>query len=262
MIGAYGAALAALATGSFWLGFLVGLVAAFLCGVVIEYVVMRRLYGRDHLVHVLASFGLILFFNGLLSWGVGRAPVLMNGPELLNGFIYVMADLPYPLYRLGVMAVGLVVALSQWWMLARTRLGMLIRAGSLQRDMLGALGVNVAHLFTLVFALGALLAGVAGVMMGPIRSVQIGMGEQILILTFVVIVVGGVGSVRGALVGAVLVGLIDTLGRAFVPAVLKIWLSNATADGVGAAIGSILIYLIMAVVLIVRPRGLFPIEEG
>lgn len=261
MLGAYAAAVVMGATGSFWLALLAGLVFSFIMGVVIEYVIMRRLYGRDHLVHVLATFGLILFFNGLLAWGVGRAPLLMNGPQALSGFVHITPDLPYPLYRLAVMGAGAVVALGLWWMMARTRLGMLIRAGAVQRDMVAALGVNIGQLFTLVFALGALLAGLAGVMVGPIRSVQIGMGEQILILTFVVIVVGGVGSVRGAFLGALLVGMSDTLGRAFAPSVLKLWIPVALADGLGAAVSSILVYLVMALVLIVRPRGLFPIQE-
>ncbi len=260
MMGAYAAALGAQWTGSFWLALPIGLLAAFAIGVGVELLVMRRLYGRDHLAQVLATFGLILFFNGLLAWQVGRAPLLMNGPEQLAGFIEVMPGLPYPIYRLAVMAVGVLVAVGLWYLIARTRMGMLIRAGSTQREMVSALGVNIAQLFTLVFGLGALLAGLAGVMVGPIRSVQIGMGEQVLILTFVVIVVGGVGSVRGALAGALLIGLSDTLGRAFAPSLLKLWMSGALADGLGAALSSVLVYLVMAMVLVVRPRGLFPME--
>jgi branched-chain amino acid transport system permease protein len=261
MVGSYAAALMASYAGSFWLAVPVGLLSAFVIGLGVEYLVMRSLYKRDHLSQVLATFGLILFCNGMIAFSVGRAPLLMNGPALLDGFVYILPDLPYPLYRLAVMAVGLSVAVGLWWMLAFTRLGMLIRAGSLQREMVSVLGVNIDQLFMLVFALGALLAGMAGVMVGPIRSVQIGMGEQILILTFVVIVVGGVGSVRGALVGSLLVGMSDTLGRAFAPSLLKLWMPLSLADAVGAALSSILVYVVMAIVLIMRPRGLFPIEE-
>ena len=261
MLGAYAGAMVMTMTSSFLLAILAALSFSFILGLAIEYLMMRRLYARDHLVHVLATFGLVLFFNGLVAFGVGRAPVFMNGPQELNGFVLIMQDLPYPLYRFVVMGVGLVVALLLWWMMAHTRLGMLIRAGSLQREMVAALGVNIDQLFLIVFALGALLAGLAGVMIGPIRSVQIGMGEQVLILTFVVIVVGGIGSIRGAFIGALLVGMSDTLGRAFAPSLLKLWLSHSQADAMGSALSSILVYVVMAIVLIVRPRGLCPIEE-
>ena len=226
-----------------------------------ELLVVRRLYARDHLSQVLATFGLILFFNGTIAWGVGLAPLQMDTPDLLSGFVQIAPGLPYPTYRLAVMAVGGAVALGLWYVIARTKLGMLIRAGSDKREMVSALGVDIAGLFTLVFGLGALLAGLAGVMVGPIRSVQIGMGEQVLITTFVVIVVGGVGSIRGAFVGALLIGMADTLSRAFAPMLLKLWLAGALADGLGAALSSIMIYLVMAVVLVVRPRGLFPAED-
>ena len=258
MLGAYAGALAASKIGGFWLAVPAALIAAGLIGVAMELLVIRSLYARDHLSQVLATFGLILFFNGVIAWGVGRAPLQMDMPALLSGFVEIGPGLPYPTYRLAVMGVGVVVALGLWYVIARTRLGMLIRAGSDKREMVSALGVDIASLFTLVFGLGALLAGLAGVMVGPIRSVQIGMGEQVLITTFVVIVVGGIGSIRGAFVGALLIGMCDTLGRAFAPMILKLWLSGPLADGLGAALASIMIYRVMALVLIVRPRGLFP----
>ena len=258
MLGAYAGALVAARTGSFWLALPAALVAAGLIGAAMEFLVVRRLYARDHLSQVLATFGLILFFNGLIALGIGRAPLLMDAPPLLSGFVEVLPGLPYPTYRLAVMGVGVAVAVALWYVIAHTRLGMLIRAGSDKREMVSALGVDIAGLFTLVFGLGALLAGLAGVMVGPIRSVQIGMGEQVLITTFVVIVVGGIGSIRGAFVGALLVGMCDTLGRSFAPMLLKAWLPGPLADGLGAALSSVVVYLVMALVLVVRPRGLFP----
>ena len=258
MVGAYAGALVASKVGGFWLAVPAALAAAAVVGVAMELLVVRRLYARDHLSQVLATFGLILFFNGIIAWGVGRAPLQMDMPTLLSGFVELAPGLPYPTYRLAVMAVGVVVALGLWYVIARTRLGMLIRAGSDKREMVSALGVDIAGLFTLVFGLGALLAGLAGVMVGPIRSVQIGMGEQVLITTFVVIVVGGIGSIRGAFVGALLIGMCDTMGRAYAPMLLKLWLSGPLADGLGASLASIMIYLVMAVALVLRPRGLFP----
>ena len=260
MIGAYAGALVAARTGSFWLALPAALLAAGFVGAAMEYFVVRRLYGRDHLSQVLATFGLILFFNGFIAWSAGRAPLLMDAPPLLSGFVEVLPGLPYPSYRLAVMGVGIGVALGLWYVITRTRLGMLIRAGSDKREMVSALGVDIASLFTLVFGLGALLAGLAGVMVGPIRSVQVGMGEQVLITTFVVIVVGGIGSIRGAFLGALLIGMCDTLGRAFAPMLLKSWLQGSLADGLGATLSSVMIYLVMALILVVRPRGLFPVE--
>ena len=259
MVGAYGGALMAAKTGSFWLGLPVGLAAAALTGAAIELLIIRKLYARDHLYQVLATFGLILFFNGFIAWKIGRAPLLMDAPAALSGFVEIIPGVPYPAYRFAVMGVGLGVAGLLWFMITKTRLGMLIRAGSTHRDMVSALGVDIAKLYALVFGLGALLAGLAGLMVGPIRSVQVGMGEQVLIMTFVVIVVGGIGSIRGAFVGALLVGMCDTLGRAFAPTLFKLYLTGSIADGLAAAFSSVLIYLVMAIVLIIRPRGLFPV---
>ena len=261
MLGAYAGALVAGKFGNPWMALPAALIASALIGIVMELLIVRPLYARDHLSQVLATFGLILFFNGMIAWGVGRAPVMMDTPSALSGFIEVLPGLPYPTYRLSVMGVGIVVALALWYIIARTRLGMLIRAGSDKREMVEALGVDIGKLFTLVFGLGALLAGLAGVMVGPIRSVQVGMGEQVLITTFVVIVVGGIGSIRGAFIGALLIGMCDTLGRAYAPMLLKAYLSGSIADGLGAALASIMIYLVMAIVLVVKPRGLFPVGQ-
>ena len=261
MLGAYAGAIAAAQTGSFWIAVLVALVAAGLIGLVVELLVIRPLYKRDHLSQVLATFGLILFFNGFIAFAAGRAPRQMDVPAALNGFVDLGGGLLYPVYRLAIMAVGLFVALGLWFVISRTRIGMLIRAGSDKPEMVSALGVDISKLFTLVFAAGAMLAGLAGVLIGPIRSVQVGMGDQVLITTFVVIVVGGIGSIRGAFVGALLVGLCVTLGRAYAPMLLKAWLSGPIADGLGATLASVLVYLVMAAILIVKPRGLFPVAE-
>ncbi len=258
MIGAYLGATAFAATGSFFAGIAAALCGSALAGMLVEFLVLRRLYYREHLDQVLATFGLIMFFNELTRMIWGRQPLFMNPPSWLEGSIELLPGLIYPVYRLAVIATGLLVALLLWFLFSRTRLGMQIRAGASNRQMIGALGVNIRLLYTLVFGLGTLLAGLAGVMAGPILSVESGMGESILILTFVVIVIGGIGSIRGAVVGALLVGLVDTLGRAFLPMIFRIFLDNAYADGVAASIASMAIYILMAATLIWRPRGLFP----
>ncbi len=258
MIGAYVAATVTQLSGSFPLGLLAALPAAALVGMLVEIVVLRRLYEREHLDQVLATFGLIMFFNELTRILWGRQPLFMDVPDWLNGAVEIIPGVPYPAYRLAVIAVGILVAGFLYVLIARTRLGMRIRAGASNREMIGALGVNIKLLYTLVFGLGTLLAGLAGVMAGPILAVEAGMGESILILTFVVIVIGGIGSIRGALVGALLIGLVDTLGRAFLPTLLRLFLPAAQADGVGASLSSMAIYIVMAAVLIWRPQGLFP----
>ncbi len=258
MIGAYLGATAFAATGSFFAGIAAALCGAALVGMLVEFLVLRRLYHREHLDQVLATFGLIMFFNELTRIIWGRQPLFMNPPTWLEGSIELLPGLIYPIYRLAVIVTGLLVAFLLWFLFSRTKLGMQIRAGASNRQMIGALGVNIRLLYTLVFGLGTLLAGLAGVMAGPILSVESGMGESILILTFVVIVIGGIGSIRGAVVGALLVGLVDTLGRAFLPMIFKIFLDSADADGVAASIASMAIYILMAATLIWRPRGLFP----
>ena len=258
MIGAYVAATVTALTGSFLIGLAVALPAAAAVGAVIELGIMRRLYARDHLDQVLATFGLILFFNELMVLLWGRQPLFMNVPDMLSGTVEILPGAPYPLYRLVIIAVGLLVALGLWLLITRTRLGMRIRAGASDRETADALGVNIGLLYTAVFALGALLAALAGAMAGPILAVEAGMGESILILTFVVVVIGGIGSVRGALAGALLVGMVDTLGRAFLPDLLRMAFDQSTADGAGASLAAMSVYILMAAVLVWRPKGLFP----
>ncbi|WP_160122965.1 branched-chain amino acid ABC transporter permease [Rhodovarius lipocyclicus] len=258
MVGAFGAAVVAQATGSWWLALLGGLLAAGVTGMVMELVVLRRLYARDHLDQVLATFGLILFFNQLMVLLFGRQPRFVALPAWFTGSVEIIPGVPYPSYRLLIIAVGLAVAGGLYLLIQRTRIGMLVRAGATHREMVRALGVDIRLLYTLVFGLGALLAGLAGIMAGPVFNVQVGMGEQILIQTFVVVVIGGIGSVRGALFGALLVGVVDTLLRGFVPGLLRGVLDASQADALGAALSSMGVYVLMALVLLIKPRGIFP----
>jgi branched-chain amino acid transport system permease protein len=261
MVGAYFAATFAALTGSFALAAILALGATLLVGMAVEVIAMRRLYDRDHLDHVLATFGLILFFNELVRLIWGPAGMNLPLPAWLNTSVQLLPGLQYPAYRIAIIVVSLAVAALLYLTVMRTRIGMLIRAGATNREMVSALGVNIKLLYTLVFGLGAALAGLAGLMQAPILTVQIGMGENILILAFVVIIIGGIGSIRGALVAALLVGLIDTLGRGYLPDLLRLFLSSRGASAIAPAIASMLIYLLMAVVLIVRPQGLFPVSS-
>jgi branched-chain amino acid transport system permease protein len=256
MVGAYLCATVFQQTGSFLLGLLAALLGAGIVGIAVEVIALRTLYRRDHLDQVLATFGLILFFNELTKIVWGPRALFLDVPAALSGTIEIIPGAPYPAFRLAIIAVGIAIAIFLYFMITRTRLGMLIRASATNREMIGALGINVKLLYTLVFGLGALLAGLAGAMAGPLIAVEVGMGEDILILTFVVIVIGGIGSIRGALVGSILVGLIDTLGRAFLPAMFKLFMEPAMADGVGASLASMTIYIMMALVLAFKPRGL------
>jgi branched-chain amino acid transport system permease protein len=258
MVGAYLATYFYGVTGSYLLGIALGLAGTLAVGVAVELVALRKLYERDHLDQVLATFGLILFFNELAAMLWGRAALYTNIPDYLSGHIDLLPGLRYPLYRAVIIGVGISVAALLWYVVARTRLGMLIRAGASNRTMVAALGVNIRVLYTLVFGFGAALAGLAGLMAGPIYVVQPGMGELILIEVFVVIVIGGIGSIRGALAGALLVGMVDTLGRAFLKPTLAMVLSPAAAQAAGPALASMLIYVLMAAVLALKPRGLFP----
>ncbi len=262
MIGAYVAATVTMRSGSFALGLPAGLAAAAVAGMVVELLILRRLYHRDHLDQVLATFGLIFFFNELTRMIWGRQPLFMDVPPWLAGSVELLPGIRYPVYRLAIILVGLLVALLLYLLFSRTRLGMRIRAGATSRETVAALGVNIRLLYTLVFGLGTMLAGLAGVMAGPILAVEAGMGESILILTFVVIVIGGIGSVRGALIGAILVGLVDTMARAFLPDLLRLVLETSAADRVGAAIASMSVYIFMALFLAFRPAGLFPVSES
>jgi branched-chain amino acid transport system permease protein len=257
MVGAYAGTLVAAETGNFWLGLPAALGAAAITGLAIEALVIRRLYARDHLDQVLATFALILTFNQLIVLGFGRQPVFTTMPAAFSGSVEILPGLPYPTYRLLIIAVGLLVALGLWVLINRTRVGMLVRAGATHRDMVRALGVDIRLLYTIVFGLGALLAGLAGYMAGPIGAVQVGMGEQILLATFVVVVVGGVGSIKGAFVGGILLGVVDTMLRAFLPTALRQIMPASDADQMGIGLASMGIYLLMALVLLIRPRGLF-----
>jgi branched-chain amino acid transport system permease protein len=258
MIGAYFAATFAAATDSFIAGAVLALIATLVVGMAVEVIAIRRLYGRDHLDHVLGTFGLILFFNELVRLIWGPAGMTLPLPSEMLTAVQVLPGIYYPLYRLVIILVTLAVAALLYLLVMRTRIGMLIRAGATNREMVGALGINIQLLFTLVFGLGAALAGFAGLMQAPILTVQIGMGENILILAFVVIIIGGIGSIRGAFVASIFVGLVDTIGRAFLPDLLRTMLSENAAATLAPALSSMMIYMLMAAVLVVRPEGLFP----
>ncbi len=258
MVGAYVCASVTDWTGSFLLGLLAALPAAALVGAAVEIVALRRLYDRDHLDQVLATFGLILFFNEAAKMLWGAQPLYLTIPHWLSGSVEIIPGAPYPAYRLAIILVGAAVALLLYLLIGKTRLGMLIRAGATSREIVAAMGVDIRLLYTLVFGIGAMLAALAGVMAGPIYAVEVGMGEDILILTFVVIVIGGIGSIKGALIAALLVGLVDTLGRAFLPSLFGLFMDPSAANGVGASLASMAIYILMALVLVLRPRGLFP----
>jgi branched-chain amino acid transport system permease protein len=257
MVGAFAAAVAAAATGSFLLGLVAALVAAGAAGAIVEVIVMRRLYRRDHLDQVLATFALILIFSEGVRWLFGSFPLFLDIPSALAGTVRLPGGIDYSLYRLTLLAVGVVIAIALYGLIMHTRLGIQVRAGESDREMIAALGVDISRLYTLVFALGAALAGLAGALLGAIQSVQVGMGEPVLILAFVVIVIGGIGSIKGAFVGALLVGLTDTLGGLFLPPVFALFMENSAAAAAGSALASMSIYLLMALVLIIRPSGLF-----
>src|SRR5437868_3532327 len=257
MLGAFLAAALVQATGSFAAGVLLAIPATAVIGMALEVSILRTLYGRDHLSQVLATFALILILNEVvrLVWGSDAA---LSMPAALSGPVELLPGLMYPAYRLLIIGVGLAVALSLFFFVTRTKAGMLVRAGASNREMALAMGVDIRLLFTLVFGVGAALCALAGALLGPLLAVQVGMGENILILAFVVIVIGGIGSIRGALVGSLLVGIVDTIGRAFLPIGFGAFLPPQLASAAGPAIASVAIYLLMAVVLYFRPQGLFP----
>ncbi len=257
MVGAFAAAWVAGATGSFLLALIAALAAAAMAGTLIEMVVIRRLYKAAHLDQVLATFALILIFSEGTRYVFGSFPLFLDVPDYLSGPVTLPGGIQYPLYRLVLIGIGLVVALGLWWLTARTRIGIQIRAGENDREMIAALGVDISKLYTLVFALGAALAGLAGALVGAIQSVQVGMGEPVLILAFVVIVIGGIGSIRGAFIGSLLVGLTDTLGGIFLPELFKLFMESGAATQTGSALASMSVYILMSIVLIWRPSGLF-----
>jgi branched-chain amino acid transport system permease protein len=246
MLGAYFAVTIATFTGSALAGVVGGLACTALFAALVEFTLIRRLYARDHLDQVLCTVGLIYFFNEGVRYFWGPLPLRLELPAILAGSVQVFSDVVYPVLRLAIIGLGFVVAIFLYWLIGHTRLGMLIRAGASDRTMIAALGVNINLLYTLVFAIGAVLAGIAGIVAGPIYAVQAGMGDNVLILALVVIVIGGIGSVRGALIGAIIVGLLDTFGRALLP----------------ASISDIGIYILMATVLCIKPQGLFPLPGG
>jgi len=258
MVGAYLAAATALATGSFVLAVAAAVIGTALLGMLLELALLRRLYQRDHLSQVLATFALILISNEGVRMIWGEQPLMLNTPAALSGPVELLPGLMYPAYRLLIIVVGLAVALLLFLLVTRTRIGMWVRAGASNRAMATAMGVNIKRLFTLVFGFGAALCALAGALLGPLLAVQVGMGESILILAFVVIVIGGIGSIRGALVGALLVGLVDTLSRTLLPAVMRQLASPEVASNLGPALASILIYVLMAAMLFWKPQGLFP----
>jgi branched-chain amino acid transport system permease protein len=262
MVGAYLAVAFLTWTGSFAAAVALALLGTLAVGMLVEVIALRTLYERDHLDQVLATFGLILFFNELVAIVWGRAALFTTVPPALAGFVEILPGIRYPTYRAVIILVGLAVALLLYVVVSRTRLGMLIRAGASNRTMVAALGVNIRLLYTVVFGFGAALAGLGGLMAGPIYTVLPGMGDEILIQVFVVIVIGGIGSIRGALVGALVVGMVDTLGRAFLKPTLSTLIGPSAADNAGPALASMLIYILMAAVLYFRPRGLFPAARG
>ncbi|ANK77340.1 branched-chain amino acid ABC transporter permease [Ensifer adhaerens] len=261
MIGAFACATVAAATGSFWIGLIASLAAAAGVGAIIEVAVIRRLYDRDHLDQVLATFALILILSEGARWLFGSFPLYLDIPPLLQGAVPLPGGGQYQLYRLAIIGVGIAVAIGLYLLISRTRLGMRIRAGESDREMIGALGVDIGTLYTVVFALGAALAGLAGALVGALQSVQVGMGEPVLILAFVVIVIGGIGSIKGALVGAVIVGVVDTMGRFLLPSLLALTMPASQATTIGAALASMLIYVVMALILAFRPSGLFSAQS-
>jgi branched-chain amino acid transport system permease protein len=260
MVGAYLAAAFTAYTGNFLYGLLLALPTALVFGLLLEVLVFRHLYDRDHLEQVLATFGVILFLNQGVKLVWGAAPLSVPIPDALSGSIP-LGNLFYPVYRFAVIGAGLAVAALLYILVNHTRAGMLVRAGATNAPMVSALGVDIRRLFMIVFGFGAMLAGFAGAMVAPILSVEPGMGDNILILAFVVIVIGGIGSIRGAFLAALLIGIVDTLGRSFAPNILRLVLDPSMASQTGRAIAPMLIYILMAAVLFFRPTGLFPVKR-
>jgi branched-chain amino acid transport system permease protein len=258
MLGAYLAVTAFALTQSFLLALVLALAAGLILGLLVEIAVFRHLYGRDHLDQVLATFGVILFVTEAVRMIFGPTSLSLAMPDALSGAVPLMPGLLYPVYRLVIIAAGICVALLLYGLVNHTRIGMLIRAGASNAPMVSALGVDIGRLFTAIFGFGAMLAAFAGALMAPILAIEPNMGDNLLILAFVVIIIGGIGSVRGAFVAALIVGLVDTLGRSFASDLLRTVLSSSAANQAGPALASMLIYVLMAGVLFFRPAGLFP----
>jgi len=257
MIGAYFCGTVVSLTGSLLAGIVIGLVVTFLIGAAVELLIARRLYRSDHLDHVLVTFGLILVFDTLVHMIWGAAGMAIPLPEVLNQQV-TLGTLVLPTYRLVIIGCGLLVAAILYVMVSRTRLGMLIRAGASNRTMVEALGVNINRLFLIVFAIGATMSGFAGMLIAPITEASIGMGNEIIIIAFVVVIVGGIGSIKGAFYAALIIGLMDTMGRSYLDGLLKLSMPIQYAETAAPALSAMLVYILMAVVLAFRPQGLFP----
>lgn len=257
MIGAYFCGTVTAITGSFLAGIALALIGIFVLGALIEWLIVRKLYQADHLDQVLVSFGLILIFDTLvhLLWGAPGMAIAL--PDALNDQL-TLGHIVVPVYRLVIIIAGLLVAALLYCLVTQTRLGMLIRAGAANRTMVEALGVNINRLFLIVFALGASMAGLAGMLIAPITEASIGMGNDIIIIAFVVVIVGGIGSIKGAFYGAMLLGLLETLSRSYLDLLLKLVMSNDYAETAAPALSAMLVYILMAAVLAFRPQGLFP----
>ena len=258
MAGGYVSASVHTHSGSFVVAIAVGMAVTVAVAAVLEAVLIRKLYMRDHLSQVLATFGVILVADDAVKAIWGPSPIMAPTPAALSGPVNLLGFLPYPSYRLLVLMAGLAAALALYLLVNYTKLGMWVRAGASNRQMAQWMGIRVNRVFATVFAMGAALAALAGALMAPISAVQVGMGESILIPALVVIVIGGIGSVRGALIASVLVGLVDTAGRALLPPLLREVLSPSLAADIGPAAASIAMYVLMAAVLVFKPSGLFP----
>ena len=257
MIGAFSASFVAGLTGNFFLAILASLIFPAFIGIMVEFSIIRKLYERDHLDQVLATFALILIFSEATRYIFGAFPLFLDIPNILQGNILLPGEIVYSKYRLIIIIIGLFIALGLYFLINRTLLGIQIKAGQNDRQMIRVLGINISRLYTIVFAMGAALAGLAGALIGAIQSVEVGMGEPVLILAFVVIVIGGIGSIKGALIGALLIGVLDTMARLFLPIFFELIMETSQALSLGSSLASMSAYLLMALVLIFRPTGLF-----
>ncbi len=257
MVGAFSASFVAGLTGNFFLAILASLILPALIGILVEFSVIRKLYERDHLDQVLATFALILIFSEATRYIFGAFPLFLDIPNILQGNILLPGEIVYSKYRLIIIIIGLFIAVGLYFLINRTLLGIQIKAGQNDRQMIRVLGINISRLYTIVFAMGAALAGLAGALIGAIQSVEVGMGEPVLILAFVVIVIGGIGSIKGALIGALLIGVLDTMARLFLPIFFELIMETSQALSLGSSLASMSAYLLMALVLIFRPTGLF-----
>ena len=257
MIGAFSASFVAGLTGNFLLAILASLIFPAFIGIMVEFSIIRKLYERDHLDQVLATFALILIFSEATRYIFGAFPLFLDIPNILQGNILLPGEIVYSKYRLIIIIIGLCIAIGLYFLINRTLLGIQIKAGQNDRQMIRVLGINISRLYTIVFAMGAALAGLAGALIGAIQSVEVGMGEPVLILAFVVIVIGGIGSIKGALIGALLIGVLDTMARLFLPIFFELIMETSQALSLGSSLASMSAYLLMALVLIFRPTGLF-----